>query len=337
MKRVNLEKYQCPATHEPLRLVEGSRCEGDEIVDGVLESAGGAKRYEVKNGIPDFLDRATLVGPAAEAHEYYSKTSQVYDEYLPVAFELFNADEHEVRDLLTDLLQLEPGQKVLDLTAGTGKDSLMIAEKLKRGEIWLSDITRGMLDVAKDRLRQVDLVQELAVADACALPYRNGAFDAAFSFTGLNSFRDVPAGISEMARVVRKGGRVVFCEKAVPPWLRDSEYGRILIEANPMFIEEIPLRHLPKNARKVEVRWIMAEAFYVISYEVGEGEPKGNFDLELPGARGGTFATRYFGKLEGVTPEVKQLAMKARAKSGKSLHKWLDEVVRAAALEELGE
>ncbi len=337
MKRANLEHYRCPATGEPLRLLDGSHCDGEDIIDGVLVSAGGARRYEITNEIPNFLDQSALVGSAAEAHEYYSRTSEVYDEYLPVAFELFNANEDAIRDQLTDLLRLTPGQRVLDLTAGTGKDSLVIAEKLKTGEVWLSDITRKMLEVAANRLRHVDLVREFAIADACALPFKDATFDAAFSFTGLGSFQDVPKGGREMARVVRRGGRVVFCEKSVPPWLRDSEYGRILIEANPMFMQEIPLRHLPTHARNVEIRWIMEEGFYVISYDVGEGEPAGRFDLELPGPRGGTFATRYFGKLEGVTPEVKRLAQRAREKSGKSMHKWLDEVVRKAALKEIGE
>ena len=67
-----------------------------------------------------------------------------------------------------------------------------------------------------------------------------------------------------------------------------------------------------------------------------DGEPVGNFDLELPGHRGGTFNTRYFGKLEGVTAATRELYQKAAEKSGKSLHKWLDDVVQDAARRDLG-
>jgi predicted HicB family RNase H-like nuclease len=45
--------------------------------------------------------------------------------------------------------------------------------------------------------------------------------------------------------------------------------------------------------------------------------------------------TRYYGQLEGVSPEVKQLAYLAREKSGKSMHQWLDEVVCEAAKREI--
>jgi hypothetical protein len=75
----------------------------------------------------------------------------------------------------------------------------------------------------------------------------------------------------------------------------------------------------------------------LIEFEVGDGEPKANFDLEIPGKRGGTLRTRYYGKLEGVSPETYNLAHRAREKSGKSMHSWLDEVIRGAAQKQLNE
>lgn len=76
--------------------------------------------------------------------------------------------------------------------------------------------------------------------------------------------------------------------------------------------------------------------FYVIDFEVGVGKPSADFDFEIPGARGGTHRSRYYGQLEGVKLETKRMAMAARLKSGKSMHQWLDDVVRAAANKELG-
>lgn len=334
MKFSALDVYRCPETGLNLTLEEGALIEENQIIEGSLVSEGGNK-YRISKKIPIFLDEKHIIGKAAAAVEYYSKNSQNYDEYLPVAFELFNTDERTIRDKLTDLLFLKPGQKVLDLTAGTGKDSIIIAKKLQQGELWLTDITREMLDVAVSRLTDIDIFKEFATITACALPFKDNYFDALYSFTGLGSFPDVAKGLREMSRVVRTGGKVVFCEKSVPPWLRGTEYGNILIEANPMFSEEIPLRFLPRECKDVEIRWIMENAFYVISYTVGDREPQGNFSIELPGPRGGSFFTRYFGKLEGVTLETKTLAQMARDKSGRSMHKWLDEVVRRAAEKEL--
>ena len=332
-----LDVYRCPESGLELTLEEGAVINNGEIIDGIVATENGEK-YTVRGGIPDFVPKSQLVGKAVAAREYYSKTAQLYDEYLPVAFELFNADEFEIRNKLTDLLSLEKGQRILDLTAGTGKDSSLIASKLQQGEIWLTDITPEMLEIAVSTLAEadVDINMEFAAASACSLPFKDNYFDAVFSFTGLGSFPDVEKGLQEMARVVRTGGKVVFCEKSVPPWLRGTEFGNILIEANPMFLDEMPLKHLPRESRDVEIRWIMDNTFYIISYTVGDSEPQGNFNIELPGPRGGTFLTRYYGKLEGVTPETKKLAQKAQEESGKSMHKWLDEVICLAAKNELG-
>jgi hypothetical protein len=89
------------------------------------------------------------------------------------------------------------------------------------------------------------------------------------------------------------------------------------------------------EARDVVLRWVIGGVYYLLEFRVGEGEPRADFDLEIPGRRGGTLRTRYHGRLEGVSPEAKQLAERARAKTGKSMHQWLDEVVRAAAENEL--
>ena len=194
-----------------------------------------------------------------------------------------------------------------------------------------------MLARAPEKLRDGPVPAEFTVGNACALPFADDSFDALYCFAGIGHFPDQRAGLAEMARVVRPGGRVVFCEKNVPLWLRDTTYGKILINNNSMFADPAPLELIPVEARDVGIRWINGNVHYVVDYTVGEGEPVGNFDLELPGHRGGSFNTRYFGKLEGVSPEAKQLFQKAAAKSGKSLHRWLDDVVRAAARRDLDE
>jgi hypothetical protein len=121
----------------------------------------------------------------------------------------------------------------------------------------------------------------------------------------------------------------------MPPWLRETEFGRILMNSNPHYRYDLPLEHLPVEARNVSLRWIIGGVFYVFEFEVGIGEPTAAYDFAIPGPRGGTHRTRYYGHLEGVAPDVKALAQKARAKSGKSMHAWLNETVRRAAEAEL--
>lgn len=76
--------------------------------------------------------------------------------------------------------------------------------------------------------------------------------------------------------------------------------------ANKMYLHACPLECLPENAREVAVRWLLGNAFYVIDYRVGEGHPAIDLDLPIPGKRGGTYRTHYYGVMEGVRVETKE-------------------------------
>jgi len=334
MKLKSLEVYRCPVSHQKLNLGHDCEMSGDDVIEGCLFTVSGNK-YVIKNGIPIFLSADDVKGKAVDALTYYTENASMYEEYLPIAFDLFFSNEEEVRQYLVDQLKLESDSKVLDLTAGTGRDSTNIIKALKNGELWINDIAESMLNIAKNKLSSTSCFKQYSVASACSLPYKDGYFDRLFSFTGLGSFPDVEKAMKEIARVVRVGGRVVICEKSVPPWLRNSDFGKILIEANPMFADEMPLKYISENAKNVEVKWIMQNCFYVISFEVGDSPPKGNFALQLPGPRGGSFFTRYYGKLEGVSLETKELVKKAAKSKNQSLHSWLDENLRNIATADL--
>jgi SAM-dependent methyltransferase len=230
---------------------------------------------------------------------------------------------------MIDLLELKPNYKVLEVSSGTGKDSELIIKRLnKEGELYCLDISMDMLRYAKQKLGVFSDNSQLICGTACELPFDDNSFDALYCFAGIGHFPSIKKGVSEMARVVKPGGKVVFCEKNVPEWLRETTYGKVLINNNPMFAYEAPLQHIPVEARNVGIRWIIGNVHYVVDYTVGVGEPTGNFNLMLPGARGGSFNTRYFGKLEGVSNETKELAVKARNKLGVSMYEWLDNLIK---------
>jgi ubiquinone/menaquinone biosynthesis C-methylase UbiE len=328
MKVKSLDKYRCPLSGCELKISKYSNISDGNISDGFLFSENINKKYFIKNGYVDFITPEQEIKGAAFARKYYSEIAKTYDENVHITFELYNEEELNIRNRMIDLLELKPNYKVLEVSAGTGKDSEIIASRLsKEGELWLLDISPHMLAYNIERLKSFDIPTEFVVASACALPFRDNSFDALYCFAGIGHFPDLHTGLKEMARVVKPGGKVVFCEKNVPEWLRDTEYGKICINNNPMFSEPVPLKFIPVEARNVGVRWINGNVHYVFDYTVGVGEPRGNFDLELPGERGGTFNTRYYGKLEGVTMETKKKAIEAQKLTGKSMHKWLDEII----------
>jgi demethylmenaquinone methyltransferase / 2-methoxy-6-polyprenyl-1,4-benzoquinol methylase len=103
--------------------------------------------------------------------------------------------------------------RVLDLGAGTLDGALEIARRAPGARIAAADFAREMLRVGRGKL-SADGVGciETHAADGHHLPYRDGAFDRAFSAFCLRNLRDLPAGLRELRRVVRPGGRVVILE-----------------------------------------------------------------------------------------------------------------------------
>jgi len=103
--------------------------------------------------------------------------------------------------------------RVLDLGAGTLDGALEIARRSSGARVVAADFAREMLRAGRDKLpaEQPGRIATHA-ADGHHLPYRDAAFDGAFSAFCVRNLRDLPAGMRELRRVIRPGGRVVILE-----------------------------------------------------------------------------------------------------------------------------
>jgi demethylmenaquinone methyltransferase / 2-methoxy-6-polyprenyl-1,4-benzoquinol methylase len=117
---------------------------------------------------------------------------------------------HRWRERAVDLAGVGPGSRALDVATGTG--DLAIALAGRGAEVVGSDFSEGMLERARRKSSAVRWEQ----ANALALPYDAGSFDAATVGFGARNFSDLRLGLAEMARVVRPGGRVVVLEITTP-------------------------------------------------------------------------------------------------------------------------
>jgi demethylmenaquinone methyltransferase / 2-methoxy-6-polyprenyl-1,4-benzoquinol methylase len=118
---------------------------------------------------------------------------------------------------------LQPGDAAIDVACGTGKLSRLLAERVgPLGRVEAVDLSPAM--VARASHEVTGLAQlRFSVADALALPFADGTFDAATIAFGMRNLPDFAAGFRELARVVRVGGRVVSLELSLPPlrpWAR---------------------------------------------------------------------------------------------------------------------
>ncbi len=328
------KNYFCPKTLKKLRL-KINKGSNNNIIDGELFSSNGTK-YRITNNIPNLVYPTLLPKEENDIIEWYNNNYKVYDEYLPLTFKTFNTDESIERSKMINKLEIKSNFKILETGAGTGRDSIILASKLgKNGELHVHDIFDKILLESVNKLDNFNTNIFHCVSNAMYLPYPDNYFDIYYHFGGFNTFSDKKRAFKEINRVVKPGGKVIVGDESMPVWLRDTEFGKILLNSNPHYEYQIPFEYMDISSRNVSLHYIIGGVFFYIFYEVGEGEPKANFDFEIPGIRGGTHRTRYYGHLEGVSEEAIKLAHKAREKSGKSLHKWLDDVIKKSAKKEI--
>jgi demethylmenaquinone methyltransferase / 2-methoxy-6-polyprenyl-1,4-benzoquinol methylase len=123
---------------------------------------------------------------------------------------------HRWRERAADLARLEPGGRALDVATGTGDLALVLAQRAgPTGDVVGADFSDGMLARARAKAAGLAGVR-FEHADALALPYADGSFDAATVGFGARNFGDLERGLAEMVRVVRPGGRVVVLEITTP-------------------------------------------------------------------------------------------------------------------------
>ncbi|WP_370248291.1 demethylmenaquinone methyltransferase [Nocardioides sp.] len=104
------------------------------------------------------------------------------------------------------------GERVLDLAAGTGTSSVPFRQQ---GAVVVPcDFSLGMLRVGKKARPQLPFV----AGDGTRLPFADGSFDAVTISFGLRNIVDPLAGLRELRRVTRPGGRLVVCEFSHPTW-----------------------------------------------------------------------------------------------------------------------
>ena len=150
----------------------------------------------------------TLEEPQVEA--MFDRIAGVYD----LMNSLMTAGlHHRWRRRAVDLARVGAGNDVLDVASGTGDLAIELSSRVgASGSVIGSDFSEQMLDRARVKAPQLEWEQ----ANALALPYEANRFDAVTVGFGARNFSDLDAGLAEMVRVTRPGGRVVVLEITTP-------------------------------------------------------------------------------------------------------------------------
>lgn len=169
------------------------------------------------------MSRATLEKDPRDVASMFDAVARRYDLTNTV---LSLGQDRFWRRATRAALRIGPGDKVLDLAAGTAVSTVELASS----GAWCvaTDFSVGML--AAGRSRHLPKV----AGDATRLPFADGVFDAVTISFGLRNVVDHAAGLREMARVTRPGGRLVVCEFSTPTnRLFATAYKEYLMQALP--------------------------------------------------------------------------------------------------------
>lgn len=155
------------------------------------------------------MTRADLDKQPAQVQAMFDAVARRYDLTNDV---LSLGQDRRWRRVVVDAVDPRPGERVLDLAAGTGTSSQPFRD---RGAVVVPcDFSVGMLRVGKQGRPALPFV----AGDGTRLPFADGVFDAVTISFGLRNVVDPDAGLRELLRVTRPGGRIVVCEFSSPTW-----------------------------------------------------------------------------------------------------------------------
>ena len=153
------------------------------------------------------MNRATLDKDPSDVARMFDGVAARYD----ITNDVLSLGQDRLwRKATVAALAATPGERVLDIAAGTGTSSEPFADV--GVDVVPADFSIGMLRVG--RWRRPDM--PFTAADAMHLPFADDSFDAVTMSFGLRNVADTAAALAEFHRVTRPGGRLVVCEFSRP-------------------------------------------------------------------------------------------------------------------------
>lgn len=269
MKLKTLEYLRCPACKGELELTVEER-EGSEVLSGRLTCRECERGYEIAHGLPNLVHPEPEKLPEMDAKflEQYERIASRYDRTIRRMALFLGIWEPRARKReLIRPLELEPGDWVLEVGAGTGGNLVIIAEQIgKDGKLFALDLSPGMLAVAREKLKRQGIEAEFTLGNAAYLPYKDAMFDAVLHFGGINTFGEKRRAIEEMVRVAKPSAKVVIGDEGLAPGKEETRFGRWLLRQNPLFANKPPKELVPKRVEDFRLRWIWRGMFYVMEF-----------------------------------------------------------------------
>ena len=148
--------------------------------------------------------------------EMFNRIAPTYDSLNHIMS--LGIDRSWRRKSIDALKPLAP-QHMLDIATGTGDFAMLAAQRLGPQEIIGADISEGMMEVGREKVRRAGLQDVITFQqeDCTRLSFADGRFDAVTVAYGARNFQDLDAALREMFRVLRPQGQLLLVELTAPP------------------------------------------------------------------------------------------------------------------------
>ena len=198
----SLARLQSPYTASSLQVE--SVLEGEELVSTTGE------HFPIRNGIPDFRTPEDLTGDNLKYNHVYQTIGGFYDDIQRVFCALKGYDRDAYFRSYMSLLEVKPGDSILETSVGTGLNFRYLPAGVKLSGL---DLSPEMLANCQLNLRRWQVDADLYLGNAETLPFADSSFDVVFHVGGINFFNDRAKAIREMIRVARPGSLLLIADE----------------------------------------------------------------------------------------------------------------------------
>ena len=162
------------------------------------------------------------INPYEAGAEKAAQVEKMFDHIAPTYDKLnhrlsWDIDKGWRRKAIRQLEAYQP-KTLLDIATGTGDFAILAAEMLKPDRLVGADISEGMMEIGRQKVREKGLQDIISFEkeDCLALSYPDGSFDAVTAAFGIRNFADLDQGLQEMCRVLKAGGHLSIVELTTP-------------------------------------------------------------------------------------------------------------------------
>ena len=253
-----------PYKGEPFKL-------GDNQIIGVTSG----QTFQIREGIPVILPKSVITGRNKTYKLLYDLVAVLYDSILALGESLKINKEIIVRQEYIAQLPFQPGQRVLETSAGTCTNLAYLPDSI---DYFALDISYQMLKRGETKAAKAEKNLECIQADGAHIPFRDDTFDLVFNMGGIQFYSDPFQGIAQMARVAKPGSTIHVIDeiggaiRTLKPHPAHTKYSVSKEKA----IEGMK-RLVPHSMKNVSSRVIPNTDFYALTFT----KPKFTFATEF--------------------------------------------------------